>query len=291
MSSIAEVEDRIVSAVPEWARLAFSYARFFALHLFCLAAIWTGVSWRALILCACVYTFQILSVTVGYHRYFSHRAYKTSRVMQFILGFFAQMSAQKGVLWWAAHHRFHHRHSDMHDDIHSPKDGIWWSYCGWILSESTRNTRLAHVEDLAKYPELRLLNAFTYTPVWFLAIGCYFLLGWQGVVVGWLWATILSYHATFANNCFAHIFGSRRYETTDTSRNNWVLAFVVLGEGWHNNHHRYASSARQGFFWWEIDITWYCLLAMSKLGLIWDLRPVPEAILAGDITLPAEAAE
>jgi stearoyl-CoA desaturase (delta-9 desaturase) len=117
------------------------------------------------------------------------------------------------------------------------------------------------------------------------------LLGWQGVVVGWLWATILSYHATFANNCFAHIFGSRRYETTDTSRNNWVLAFVVFGEGWHNNHHRYASSARQGFFWWEIDITWYCLLAMSKLGLIWDLRPVPEAILAGDITLPAEAAE
>jgi len=281
MSTLAEVENRVVSTIPEWARLTFSYARFFALHLMCFAAIWTGVSVKALILCACIYTFHILSVTCGYHRYFSHRSFKTSRVFQFILGFCSQTSAQKGVLWWAAHHRFHHRHSDMKDDIHSPKDGIWWSYCGWILSESTRNTRLAHVEDLAKYPELRLLNYFTYTPVVILAVAVYFFMGWQGVVVGWLWGTILSYHATFCNNCFAHIFGSRRYNTTDTSRNNWLLAFVVLGEGWHNNHHRYPSSARNGFFWWEIDITYYVLWLMSKVGLIWDLRPVPARVARG----------
>jgi stearoyl-CoA desaturase (delta-9 desaturase) len=259
--------------------LGFSYARFIALHLLCLAAIWTGVSRRALILCVAVFTFQVLSVTVGYHRYFSHRAYKTSRVMQFLLGFFSQASAQKGVLWWAAHHRFHHRRSDMPDDIHSPKHGIWWSYAGWILHRSSRETRWKEVSDWAKFPELVLLNRFQYTPAILLAALCYAIAGWSGVVVGFLWGTILSYHATFANNCFAHIFGTRRYETTDTSRNNWFLAIITFGEGWHNNHHRYASTARHGFMWWEIDVTYYVLLALSKVGLIWSLRYPPKELL------------
>ncbi|SRR6266542_22110 len=291
MSLISDVEERLVAAMPEWTRLTFSYVRFFALHALCFAAIWTGVSVRSLLLFACVYTFQLLSITVGYHRCFSHRAFRTSRVMQFVLAFCSQTSAQKGVLWWSAHHRYHHRHSDQKDDIHSPKDGIWWSYVGWVLSESTRGTKLEQVQDLAKFPELRLLNTFEFTPAMCLAAVCYLIAGWQGVVVGALWGTILSFHATFANNCFAHIFGTRRFQTTDTSRNNWFLALITFGEGWHNNHHRHPGSARNGFFWWEIDVTYYVLWLLDKVGLIWDLRPVPATLLEGYAGQSAEASE
>jgi stearoyl-CoA desaturase (Delta-9 desaturase) len=273
------VLDAITHRIPESVKLTFSYLRFIALHLLCLAAIRTGISAKALILCAVIAPLQVLSVTVGYHRYFSHRSFKTSRAMQFILAFWSQTSAQKGVLWWAGHHRYHHKHSDQPDDIHSPKDGIWWSYAGWILHGSSRKTRLDQVPDLAKFPELVLINSFPYTPALLLALLCYAIAGSAGVVVGFIWSTILSYHATFANNCFAHIFGTRPYETTDTSRNNWFLALITLGEGWHNNHHRYPGSARNGFLWWEVDVTYYVLLLLSKLGLIWDLRDPPKELL------------
>ena len=267
--------------------LKFSYVRLLAfsgLHLGCVAAMWTGISRASLMLCGAVYLFQLLSVTIGYHRYFSHRSYKTSRVMQFVLAFCAQASLQKGVLWWAAHHRYHHRHSDKPDDLHSPNSGIWWSYAGWIFHDSALETRTEEVKDLAKYPELELLNRFEYLPALFLALLCYALGGWPGVVVGFLWATILSHHATFANNCFAHVFGTQPYEAGDRSRNNWFLALITFGEGWHNNHHRYPGSARHGFMWWEIDPTYYALLVLQRLGLIWDLREPPSELLAERMT-------
>jgi stearoyl-CoA desaturase (delta-9 desaturase) len=262
---------------------SLSYGRlaaFAAFHLLAALALWTGISRRALVVAACVYAFQILSVTVGYHRYFSHRAFRTGRVMQFVLAFCAQASVQKGVLWWAAHHRYHHRHSDQTDDLHSPKDGIWWSYAGWIFHDSTRATDVEQVRDLAKYPELRVLDRWWFAPGIALAIVCYAVAGWSGLVVGFVWATILSHHATFANNCFAHIFGTQPYETGDESRNNWLLAAIVLGEGWHNNHHRHPGSARHGFLWWEIDPTYYVLIVLRALGLIWDLRQPPRELLA-----------
>jgi stearoyl-CoA desaturase (delta-9 desaturase) len=255
-------------------------AAFAAFHLLALAAIWTGISRAALVLCVVIYTFQILSVTVGYHRYFAHRAFKTSRAMQVILALCAQASFQKGVLWWAAHHRYHHRHSDQDDDIHSPKHGIWWSYAGWIFSPSTRPIKVDEVRDLSKFPELVFVDRLGYLPGVVLAVACYAIAGWSGLVVGFVWATILSHHATFANNCFAHIFGVRPYETEDGSRNNWFLAAITLGEGWHNNHHRYPGSARNGFVWWEIDPTYYVRVAMKALGRVWDLRPPPRALLA-----------
>ena len=265
-------------------------AVFVAFHALALAAIWTGVSWTALVVCAAVYVFQLLSVTVGYHRYFSHRSFKTSRAMQLVLAVCAQSTLQKGVLWWAAHHRYHHRHSDRNDDIHSPKHGIWWSYAGWIFDAGARETRLDQVRDLAKLPELRVLDRFWYLPTLPLALGCYAAASWSGLVVGYVWATILSHHATFANNCFAHIFGTRRYETEDGSRNNWFLAAVTLGEGWHNNHHRYAGSARNGFLWWEIDVTYYAIVVLEKLGLVWQLCQPPSQLLE-DRAAPASAAE
>ena len=264
-------------------RPAISYVRlgsFAAFHLLAAAAIWTGVSRAALVLCLAVYAFQVLSVTVGYHRYFSHRAFKTSRAMQLVLASCAQASLQKGVLWWAAHHRYHHRHSDQPDDLHSPKHGVWWSYAGWIFADSSRPTQIDQVRDLVKYPELRVLDRLAYVPGIALAAVCYAVAGWSGVVVGFLWGTILSHHATFANNCFAHIFGTRPYETGDGSRNNWFLAALVFGEGWHNNHHRYPGSARNGFLWWEIDLTYYVLVLMRALGLVWDLRPPPRELIA-----------
>ncbi|HEY3815890.1 MAG TPA: acyl-CoA desaturase [Polyangiaceae bacterium] len=253
---------------------------FAAFHLFAVAAIWTGVTRAALITCVVVYLFQVFSVTVGYHRYFAHRSFRTSRATQLVLALCAQASFQKGVLWWAAHHRYHHRHSDQHDDLHSPKHGIFWSYAGWIFSETAQQTRVEQIRDLMKYPELRVLDRLHFVPGILLAAGCYAAAGWSGLVVGFGWGTILSHHATFANNCFAHIFGTRPYETEDGSRNNWFLAAITLGEGWHNNHHRYAASARNGFLWWEIDPTYYALLVLSALGLIWDLRPPPREILA-----------
>ena len=248
---------------------------FAASHLVALAAIWTGITPASLLLCAGVFSFQILAVTIGYHRYFSHRAFRTSRAMQLVLAVCAQTSLQKGVLWWAGHHRYHHRHSDQHDDLHSPRHGVWWAYAGWIFDDSTVQPRLEEVRDLVKFPELRFLDRFEYTPGILLALPCFAIAGLPGVVVGFAWGTVLSHHATFANNCFAHIFGTRAYDTDDDSRNNWFLAVITFGEGWHNNHHRYPGAARHGFRWWQIDLTYYVLRVLEKLGLIWDLRQPP----------------
>jgi stearoyl-CoA desaturase (delta-9 desaturase) len=258
---------------------AWRLASFVAFHALAFAALWTGVTRTSLLLCAAVFTFQLFSVTIGYHRYFSHRAFKTSRAMQFLLGFCAQTSVQKGVLWWASHHRYHHAHSDEDDDLHSPRHGVWWSYAGWIFDDASLQTRHDQVRDFERYPELRALNRFQYAPAAVLIAACLALGGWSGLVVGFVWGTILSHHATFANNCFAHIFGTRRYETADLSRNNWFLAVITFGEGWHNNHHRYASSARHGFMWWELDPTYLVLLLMRSVGLVWELRLPPRELL------------
>jgi cyclopropane-fatty-acyl-phospholipid synthase len=257
-----------------------SYPRlgaFFAFHLLAFGAIWTGVTPAALALCGAVFTFQVLAVTVGYHRYFSHRAFEAGRVTQLLLAVWAQTSLQKGTLWWVGHHRYHHRHSDEECDLHSPKHGLWWSYAGWIFDEGSRATRLEEVPDLVKYPELLLLERFPYLPGLLVAVPCLLLAGAPGLVVGFVWGTILSHHATFANNCFAHVFGTRRFETKDLSRNNWFLAVITFGEGWHNNHHKYPGSARHGFAWWEVDLTFYVLLALEKLGLVSNLHAPPSS--------------
>ena len=223
---------------------------------------------------------RMFGVTAGYHRYFSHRAYKTSRPFQFFLAILAQSSAQKGALWWAAHHRRHHKHSDGAGDIHSPlRDGFWHAHVGWILSSDSDATEYGKIRDFAKYPELVWLNRLPLLPPIVLAVVVFLLFGWSGLIVGFFWSTIALWHSTFLINSLAHVFGSQRFETGDGSRNNWLLALLTLGEGWHNNHHHYQSSARNGFYWWEIDVTYYVLRALQALGLVWDLRPVPRHIL------------
>ena len=261
---------------------------FVLVHLGCIAAIWSGVTWTALALCAALYVLRMFAVVAGYHRYFSHRAFTTSRAFQFVLAVLAQSSAQKSVLWWAAKHRHHHLHSDTEEDVHSPRHkGFIYSHVGWIFDRKHDQADLGKVADLTRWPELVWLKRFELAPAVVLAVLCFLVAGWSGLVVGFLWSTVLVYHATFCINSLAHVNGSKRYVTGDDSRNNWLLAILTLGEGWHNNHHAFQSSARQGFKPWEIDVAYYVLKAMSWVGLIWDLKTPPEHVLRNEQRLGA----
>jgi stearoyl-CoA desaturase (Delta-9 desaturase) len=253
---------------------------FVAVHLCCLAAFWSGVTWQALAIGFALYWLRIFGIGAGYHRYFSHRSFKTSRPVQFGLAFLAQSSAQSSVLWWAAKHRHHHLHSDTEDDVHSPLHaGYFYSHVGWVFDRRNSGTDMVRVDDLAKYPELMLLHRFEYVPAVVLATACYGLAGWSGVVVGFLWSTVAVYHATFSINSLAHVRGRQAYVTGDTSRNNWLLALLTMGEGWHNNHHAYQASVRQGFRWWQVDPTFYVLWLASRIGIVRNLKaPPPEVI-------------
>ena len=256
---------------------------FILIHLGCFAAIWSGVSWPAVALGVGLYWLRMFAITAGYHRYFSHRAYSTGRVFQFLLGFLAQTTGQKSILWWAAKHRNHHLHSDTGLDPHSPRlGGFFHSHVGWIFDRRNDVTDLVRVEDLARYPELRWLHKYEAVPPILLALLCFAVAGWSGLVVGFCWSTVCVYHATFCINSLAHVHGSRRYVTGDDSRNNPILAVVTMGEGWHNNHHAFQSSARQGFQWWEIDATYYVLKLLAALGLVWDLKAPPAAVLRNE---------
>jgi len=261
---------------------------FVVVHVACLGAVWSGVTWQALGLCLVLYWLRIFAIGAGYHRYFSHRAYATSRVFQFLLAFLAQSSAQKSVLWWAAKHRHHHLHSDTEEDVHSPRrHGFFYSHVGWVFARRHDATDLAKVADLAHYPELLWLHRWELTPAVVLAGLCLLIGGWPGLIVGFLWSTVLVYHATFSINSLAHVRGRQRYVTGDDSRNNWLLALVTMGEGWHNNHHAFQSSARQGFKWWEWDPTYYSLRGLSWLGIVWDLKSPPERVLRNEQRLGA----
>ena len=254
-----------------------------------------GFSWTALAVAFAFWWIRMFAITGFYHRYFSHRAFRTSRAFQFVMAFWGGTAMQKGALWWAAHHRDHHRFSDEPEDVHSPvQHGFLWSHMGWILSRPTKPTMFTKVKELARFPELRFLDRWHVLPALF-AMGAMFGLGalleavapalgtngWQMLVWGFFVSTVFLYHTTYTINSFTHKFGTRRYETKDDSRNHWLFALLTHGEGWHNNHHHYPSSARMGFFWYEFDPTYWGLWVLSKMRLIWDLRPVPDHVREG----------
>jgi stearoyl-CoA desaturase (delta-9 desaturase) len=275
----------------DWARMI----PFLAMHAVCLAVIWVGFSWVAFAVTVTLYVVRMFAITGFYHRYFSHRTFKTSRAGQFIFGLLGASAVQRGPIWWAAHHRHHHVHSDKAEDVHSPvQHGFFWSHMGWFMSSKHFVADLSRVKDLLKYPELRFLDRFDIAIPTLLGVGVFLfgiLLkhvapglgtnGWQMLVWGFFISTVLVYHGTYTINSLSHVFGRQRYKTGDASRNNVWLAIITLGEGWHNNHHHYPASVRQGFYWWEFDITFYMLKLMSFLGLIWDLKPVPRAVREG----------
>lgn len=267
---------------------------FAVVHLLPLGAIWTGATLFDWIVCGALYVIRMFWVTGGYHRYFAHKSYKTSRFFQFIIAFMAQTSAQKGALWWAAHHRHHHRHSDTPADPHSMKIyGFWYSHIGWIVGPDFKKTDFKTIGDYAKYPELVWLNKHYLVAPVTLAIAVTALGAWVNggsvlliftahglstLFIGFFLSTVLLYHGTFSINSIMHKFGNQRYQTGEESKNSLWLALLTLGEGWHNNHHYYETASRQGFFWWEIDITWYVLKGFEAVGLIWDVKGVPNHI-------------
>lgn len=265
---------------------------FISIHIGSLLVFWVGFSWTAFIVCFGLWFIRMFGITAGYHRYFSHRSYRTSRFFQFILAILGNSAAQLGPLWWAAHHRHHHLYSDTEQDIHSPtRSNFWWAHVGWVISPYYCKTDEKKIRDFAKYPELRYLNQFHMIVPILLGVGVTLfgmLLhryvpqlhtnGLQMLVWGFFLSTCLVYHSTFTINSLAHLLGKRRFDTADTSRNNFFLALITLGEGWHNNHHYYPASEPQGFYWWEIDITHYILTFLSWFGIVWDLKTPPKAI-------------
>ena len=252
---------------------------FLLVHLSPLLIFWTGVTRTAAVLFVFTYFGRMFFITAGYHRYFSHRSYRLNRFWQFVFAFAGLTCAQKGPLWWAGHHRNHHKFSDTRRDIHSPRDGFWWSHVGWILCDKYGETPTSEIKDFAKFGELRWLDTHNWVGPWALGVFCYLVGGWSGLVVGFFCSTVLLWHSTFLVNSLAHVFGRRRYDTDDTSRNSLLIAIATGGEGWHNNHHRYQSSARQGFRWWQLDTTYYGLWVLARLRIVRDLRPVPRRVI------------
>jgi len=288
-SAGAPVDDDRVDRI-DWLRAA----PFVAMHLACFCAIWTGASLVAVGVAVALYAIRMFALTGFYHRYFSHRTFRTSRTVQFVFAAIGASCVQRGPLWWAAHHRNHHRHTDTPLDPHSPRvHGFLWSHVGWFLTPRGFRTEIERVPDLAKFPELRWLDRFDIAVPVVLAIALYGLgallhavapelgtTGWQMLVWGFFISTIVLFHATVTINSLAHRYGTRRFETHDDSRNNVWLALITFGEGWHNNHHFFPGTVRQGFRWWEIDMTYYGLVAMKWLGLVHDLKPVPAWVAA-----------
>lgn len=263
------------------------------MHAGCLLPLWTGASRVALWVALVAYVARVFALTAGYHRYFSHNTFKTSRQFQFMLAWLGAAAGQRDPLWWAAHHRHHHHHADTEQDVHSPsRHGFLWAHIGWLLCPKYAATEWDRVRDYARFPELRFLNRHHYLAPLSLALALY--LGGEGlrrarpdwgadgaqlIAWGFFVSSVAVYHVTFSINSLMHMLGRRRFATRDTSRNNAVLALLSMGEGWHNNHHRYPTATRQGFYWWELDLTYYLLRVLAALRVVWDLRAPPAAVL------------
>ena len=259
-----------------WTPRARRYlARFLGFHV--VAVVGTavfGLDGPTLALCFGLYVVRMFGVTAGYHRYFAHRTYKTSRAFSLVLAFLAETTAQRGIIWWARQHRHHHRFSDLPEDVHSPIKGFWWSHMGWLFDQSVWS-EADTVRDLERDPALRWLDRNWLVPPVLLGALCFFIGGPRALFGGFFLSTILVFHGTFTINSLSHVWGSRRFETDDTSRNNPLLALITMGEGWHNNHHHYMRSCRQGLAWWELDITYMLLRCLALVRIVWDVREPP----------------
>mgnify|MGYP001822980434 CR=1 FL=1 len=259
---------------------------FLVFHLACLGAFFTGVSAVALWVALGMYVARAFGVTAGFHRLLAHGSYKTNRATQFMLTLLGSLAVQGGPLWWVSHHRNHHRYTETPKDIHSPtRRGFWYAHMGWMMDKACFEGTAANVKELHRYPEIKLLQRH-YPLLLLLEATALFGLGaWlssaypelgtsgmQMLVWGFFISTVALWHATFMVNSVCHIWGSKDYDAGDSSTNNWIVALLTLGEGWHNNHHKFAYSARHGLRWWQLDMTWLTLKLFSLVGLVRDLR-------------------
>lgn len=253
-------------------------------HIGAAAVLFTGANMVDLIVLVALLPIRGLATTVGYHRYFAHRSFKTSRVFQFLLACLCCTNLQRGPLYWANIHRQHHRRSDEPDDIHSPiQGGFFWAYCGWMFA-SLEEPDWDLVRDLRRYPELVWLERLWMAPGLLMATAFYFIGGWSMVCLAFCVPIVLALHGASVVNSLSHLVGSRRYETTDSSRNSMLLALFTFGDGWHNNHHHYPHAAQAGFFWWEVDSSYRFIRLLARVGLVWNVRTVPPHKLATSST-------
>jgi stearoyl-CoA desaturase (delta-9 desaturase) len=265
---------------------------FLAVHGLAVAAPFvTPFAWRWGALAAASYVLRLVAITAGYHRYFAHRSYETSRAFQLVLAVLGCTAAQKGPLWWAGHHRDHHRFSDTPEDVHSPvQRGFWWSHVGWIVCARYKEVPYRRMKDFTRYPELRWVDRHHLVPAVTYAALLTVVFGWPGLMWGFFVSTVFTWHGTFLVNSLAHVVGRRRYETLDDSRNSFAIALVTMGEGWHNNHHHYPSAVNQGWFWWELDVSYYLLRVLAALGIVRRLRLPPGSVVAAVRRLEGSAA-
>ncbi|HEY1909661.1 MAG TPA: fatty acid desaturase [Vicinamibacterales bacterium] len=250
--------------------------------------------WAYIGLWAASHFVRALGLTLMYHRYYAHRAFKMNRGARFVWTLIGTAAMQKGPIWWAGHHVMHHKFADREGDPHSPMiSGFYYAHVGWFLHDTKFDQLDASnpvVRDFGKFPEIAWLEKYFIIPPTVMAVAMYLYGGWPWLVYGFCLPTMTLAHATFCINTVNHLFGSRRFETMDDSRNNPITAFFAVGEGWHNNHHRYQRAARNGFYWWEFDLTWYTMKAMAALGLVWDMQPVPARIYEEARQLKAQRA-
>jgi stearoyl-CoA desaturase (delta-9 desaturase) len=260
---------------PEQVALPLRSFRQFGLvmfHILALGPLFTGVTWEGVAIGVVLYSIRMFGTTGVYHRYFSHRTYKTSRWFQFVLLCLASTSLQRGAIWWATHHRDHHKNSDHLGDAHSPRlYGAYHSHMGWLWSKAADSPQNV-ARDLLKYPELRIQDKYWMLPGYALGFAIWYFFGWSVFFVGFIWSTLIGLHLTMCVNSVVHLWGTRRFDTADDSRNNWWMALLVFGEGWHNNHHHDQSVCRQGLEWYEVDLTYYILRSLQAVGLIWDIK-------------------
>jgi stearoyl-CoA desaturase (delta-9 desaturase) len=238
--------------------------------------------WGLVPLWAASHFLRAIGLTLAFHRYFAHRAFQMSRATRFAWAWIGTSAMQKGPLWWAGNHVDHHKYADREGDPHSPRlSGFYYAHIGWFLDDA-KWERVSQanpvLRDFGSVPEIAFLDRWYIVPPLTLAVAMFAMGGFPWLFWGFCLPTMTLAHATFAINTVNHLWGSRRFDTIDESRNNPITAFFAVGEGWHNNHHRYQRSARNGFYWWEFDPTWYAIKAMSWVGLAWDIQPVPARI-------------
>jgi stearoyl-CoA desaturase (delta-9 desaturase) len=234
-------------------------------------------SWKAFAVAVILHWLAVgFGISLGYHRLHTHQSYQAPRFIEYLFAILGTLTLEGGPIFWVGTHRIHHAKSDQPGDPHSPRDGAWWSHMGWIVWGETNhnNTRLMakFTPDLAKHRFYLWLNNYHWVPLAFLGAG----LLWFGGLPMFLWGIclriVVGLHSTWLINSATHIWGSRRFNTKDDSRNIWWVALITFGEGWHNNHHAHPTSARHGLAWYEFDISWITLKLMRRVGLAKRIR-------------------
>jgi fatty-acid desaturase len=253
-------------------RLNYLIASFMLLFHVGAVAAFFFFTWEALFVAIFLYWLTgSLGIGIGYHRLLTHRGFKTPKWVEYFLTVCAVSAMEGGPLLWVATHRTHHQFSDREGDPHSPRDGKWWSHVGWILvGNALRQDASAldrYVPDLVEDKFHVWITEFQFLPTVILGLILFAIGGLPFLLWGTFLRTVVGLHATWLVNSATHIWGSRRFETRDFSTNSWWVALLSFGEGWHNNHHAYPVSARHGLAWYEIDLNWYCIWVLTKLGL------------------------